>query len=254
MKTSIILSLFAALLITFPGCNFLNPSQGDDNFMAQDGNAGTLSYEFNDMGNALTEMPGLGLNAPQTRSSTDDTIIIDIVIKPWHFDATCKGWIREAQVTYEAGSASKYDTVWFYDAGGTELQFPTISTIANYKHVRATSGTLYQNTFNYRYDINVNLEKTASDTVFVFNGTITGDYNGTTFATTEILNVKRKIILGLVTWLSYPYDGTISMDLPLRTIFIEFGGDNTASVTVTRKSDGKTWIFIVNINTGKESS
>jgi hypothetical protein len=43
------------------------------------------------------------------------------------------------------------------------------------------------------------------------------------------------------------------MDLPFRTIFIEFGGDNTAKATVTRKSDGKTWIFIVNVDTGKES-
>jgi hypothetical protein len=99
----------------------------------------------------------------------------------------------------------------------------------------------------------VNLEKTANDTVFVFNGVITGDYNGVTFATTEISNVKRKLMHGLVTWLSYPYDGTIFMDLPFRTIFIEFGGDNTAKATVTRKNDGKTWIFIVNVDTGKES-
>jgi hypothetical protein len=113
MRTSIILSTFAALLVTLAGCNFLSPTEKDNDFIAKDGNAGTVSYEFNDMSNALAEMPGLGFSAPQARSSTDATTVIDIVIKPWYFDAACKGWIREAQATYVGGSASRYDTELF---------------------------------------------------------------------------------------------------------------------------------------------
>lgn len=245
MKTSLVSLIVSVMLITFTGCFLFRPT---DEFRAQDGNAGTASMELSDMGDAAMEFFG-----GKTRTTIeDDTVYIDITIIPWRYEAGCEGWVREAHGTTEEGNVHRYDTVWFYDANSNLLPAPTIETLSHYKHVRSVNGSYY-GTFDYRYVMDVNIEKGA-DTVFVFNGNIIGNYNGETFNTTQITNVKRKVVhTGIFTYLSFPYEGTISIDRPDRTVFIEFGGQNTATVIVTRKSDGKTWVFKVNVITGTES-
>lgn len=244
MKSSIILSLGIALLCTFAGCDLFNPADPDDQFTAQDGNAETASLELSDMGDAVMEF----WKGNTTRSSTQDTVDIDITIVPWSYDATVKGWIRKAELNAEGGSITRNDTVWFYDANNAEVVVPTLAAVSYYRHVRTVVGTA-QNTFTYRYEMNVTIEKGATDTVFVFNGSLLGEFNGETIDNTVITNVKRHLIHLPFRWLSVPFEGTISIDRPFRTAYIVFGGEQTALVTVTRKSDGKTWVFTINIIT-----
>ncbi len=196
MKTSIILFPIAALVFIFSNCNSVGPKDttDDNDFIVQDGTAGSLTMELNDMGNVVTELPEIGSYAPELRSSTDDTIYIDINIVPWQYDSACKGWIREAQARLENGTISRYDTIWFFDESGAELIIPKITALSYYKHVRTVDGNLSNIPFNNYFEMNVNLEKGQKDTVFVFNGNITGNFNGWTFATTKITNVKRKLI------------------------------------------------------------
>ncbi len=240
--------LIAVTLIAFTGCNF-SPLQSDDDnsqFTADDGNAGTASLELNDMGDAAMELWG------SARESLQDTVNIDITIIPWKYDAAVGGWIRAAEGTFEGGEVTRYDTLWFYDVSGNTEMVPSMETTASYRHVRTVSGT-YINPFNYRYEMNVTIEKGASDTVFVFNGFINGEFNGESVDSTVISNVKRRLIHLPFRWLSFPFEGTILVDRPFRTVYIEFGGAQTAKVTVTRKSDGKTWVYTINIVTGRVS-
>lgn len=245
MKTSTLCCFVSFMLITFSGCFLFGPN---DNFLAQDGNAGTVSLELSDMGDATMEIFG-----GTARGSTDDTVVVDITVKPWEYSDACQGWVREAIGTIEGDSITRYDTIWFYDANNNLLALPTMETLSHYTHVRSVNGKYYT-TFDYRFVMNVSIEKGA-DTVFTFNGNITGKFDGEVLHTVDITNVKRRVVhTGIFTYLSYPYEGTISIDRPYRTIFIEFGGDYTAQVIVIRKSDGKTWIFRVNVITGVESA
>jgi hypothetical protein len=246
MKHSSLLCACAAALIVFSGCNLFGPSE---DFRANDGNAGTISYELNDVGNA-----GLEIFSGQTRStSLDDTININITVIPWHYNDTCDAWVRTATGTIETGTVGRYDTVWLYDANNQPVIIPSLATVTHFRQVRSVNGT-YNHTFAYRYEMNVDIVK-GTDTVFVFNGTLDGTFDGEKVETTVISNVKRRLIktvLGPI--LSFPYEGTISIDRPYRTIYIEFLGTNLARATITRKSDGKTWIITINITTGTESN
>lgn len=246
MKSSIFMCLAASLLIALTGCKFspLQTENDDNQITVEDGNAGTASFELQDMGDAAMELWGTA------RENLQDTINIDITIIPWHYDTTVKGWIRAAEGILEGGEVTRYDTLWFYDASGNTKMIPSMATTASYRHVRSVHGTYY-NTFNYRYEMNVTIEKGAADTVFVFNGTINGEFNGESIDNTVISNVKRRLIHLPFRWLSFPYEGTISIDRPLFSIYVEFGGAQTAKVTVTRKSDGKTWVYTINITTGR---
>ncbi len=246
MKSSIFMCLAALPLIALTGCNFspLQTENDDPQITVEDGNAGSASLELQDMGDAAMELWN------GTRESMQDTINIDITIIPWKYNATVEGWVREAKGTLDGGEVTRYDTLWFYDASGAAQMIPSMATTASYRHVRSVNGT-YNNTFTYRYEMNVVLEKGATDTVFVFNGTINGEFNGESVDNTVISNVKRKLIHLPFRWLAFPHEGTIAIDRPFKTVYIEFGGAQTAKVTVTRKSDGKTWVYTINIVTGR---
>ncbi len=243
MRTSCYLFALAFALITLSGCNLIGPREPE--FKAQDGSAGTVTAELSDMGNATMELFGT------TKGTTEDTVNIDVTVIPWKFDAACQGWIRSATGTFQGGSVSRYDTIWFYDAANAPVVIPTLASVDHYRHVRSVNGT-YQNSFDYRYEMNVSIEKGATDTIFVFNGLTNGAFNGETFRSTTITNVKRRLQRFPFTHLSYPFEGTLFADRPLRTILVEFGGDNLAKATVTRKSDSKVWVIRINITTGRE--
>jgi len=244
MKRASLFSALALAAVVFSGCNLFGPT---DDFRANDGNAGTVAYELNDVGNA-----GLEIFTGETRA-LDDTININITVIPWQYNDACGAWVRTATGTIETGTVGRYDTVWLYDANNQAVKIPSLATVSHFKHVRSVVGN-YNHTFDYRYVMNVDIVK-GTDTVFVFNGTLDGTFDGQKVETTVITNVKRRLVQTLLgKALSFPYEGTISIDRPYRTIYIEFLGTNLARATVTRKSDGKTWIITINITTGAESN
>lgn len=246
--------LGALILFTFANCfNFLT-HENENPWSIKDGSAGSVTHELNDMGDVGMDFFGGSLENYNSRDLFQDTVVIDIEIVPWRFDSISQGWVFAASGTIGSGTVSRHDTIWFYNANNEPIQVPSLALVSHYNHVRSVQGT-YQNNFHYRLDINVNILKEVQDTFFVFNGKITGECNGSQFAETIIIDVKRKLRRGLLgAWLSFPLSGTIDMDRPLKTVHITFGGQQTAKVIVTRKSDGKTWIFLVNIKNGQELS
>lgn len=220
-----------------------------DSFNAMDGSAGALTAEIADMGDAALE-PLVGAGASKALA---ETVYVDVVVKPWAFDAACEGWVRETAAQAGEASRTRRDTVWFYDAAGATVQAPSLTTVASYRHVRSVNASLYH-TWDSRFEMDVTIEKGTTDTLFVYNGTFSGSYDSEQYRGTDIEGVKRRLVRYPTTHLGFPTEGTITADRPLRTLTVEFGGEATAIATVTRKRDGQTTVFWIDIETGEESA
>jgi hypothetical protein len=246
--------LTGAALITvgvITGCRLFNPRDGFD---AMDGNAGLVTSETVSMGEAAGELLG-GQTLAKTEKTAADTKYVDIVISGWDYDDQNACWTRKSEAVFDNGTRVREDTVWLVDVNGAPVRAPSFATVARYRHVREVSRK-FANTFNNRLDMNVQIDISGGDTVFVKNGTVTGTFNGDTYKTITITNVRRRWHRGRVPHLSWPYEGTVYMDLPLRTIDVVFNGNGTdaygATATATRKRDGETIVYIINVQTGAE--
>jgi hypothetical protein len=102
--------------------------------------------------------------------------------------------------------------------------------------------------------MDVTIDNGTADTFFVYNGSFIGSYDGEQYRGTDIEGVKRRLVRAPVTHLGFPVEGAVSADRPLRTIVVQFGGDASATATVTRKRDGHTTVFRIDIETGEESA
>lgn len=246
--------LGTALVALFFGCD-VNPSKVEnENFQVSDGNAGSIALEINAMGNVTLGALGLPIADNPQRSPYEDTLDLTLDIEPWHYDSVLKSWLRSEIAAGMNMEFKRYDTVTFYDEANEPVKIPKLSTLGKYRHIRASEGFL-KKSFKNRYDMTVTIEKGTTDTCFIWNGSVSGTY-GTYQHSTTVTDVKRKLMHVANTplcYLSYPQSGTIFIDLPYKTISIEFNGGLTAKATITRKSDGKTWVVVINILTGKES-
>ena len=169
------------------GCRIFNP---DDPFNdAMDGSAGFTASELGAMGSAVDDIMTPAASAKM--SATPETLYIDKVIVPWAYDQAAGCWTRSAEATYDNATRVRYDTVWFKDANNQAVEAPTIATVASYRHVRNVTAKFY-NTFAFRWDMNVAINKTATDTTFVFTGGGTGSFNGDVFTSTTVSNVSSQ--------------------------------------------------------------
>ncbi len=220
-----------------------------DSFDAMDGSAGALTAEIEDMGDvAMGPLVGSGVSKARA-----ETVYVEVVVTPWTFDAASDGWVRETVAEADDGSRTRMDTVWFYDAAGGPVQTPSLTKVASYRHVRSVNASLYHS-WESRFEMDVTIDKEPADTFFVYNGSFTGSYDGEQYRSTDIEGVKRQLVRVASPHLAFPIEGTISADRPLRTIVVEFGGEATATATVTRKRDGHTTVFWIDIETGEESA
>ncbi|MBD3393238.1 MAG: hypothetical protein GF418_14035 [Chitinivibrionales bacterium] len=247
----IVWTMLAGMALVFSGCRLLS----SDLFDAKDGNAGLVATEVVSMGEAVGELWDEGGMA-KSRSSAAETVYVDIEIQPWAYDNAAKCWTRSSRAQFDNGDRVREDTVWLFGPAGDTVKTPSFSTVSSYRHVRSVHAEA-DNAFDNRLDMNVDIRVQGDDTLFVKNGTITGHYNGTQYSTTTITDLTRQWHRGRVPHLAFPSSGTVAIDRPLRTIDVEFEGDGegsgTATATATRKRDGKTTVYVINVERGTES-
>lgn len=254
LNKKIVSAFFAGAFLIF-GSGCAKSTQPDD-FDARDGNAGFLASEVNDMGAASLGAMETG-GAPKAAAAAPDTITLTYTRLAWHPSADSSMWLREAHVTYPSGVRDRYDTAYFYSASGSVVKDPRLATVDSIYHKRVVTRTFSGNTVESTLKMNIKLTKTAADTFAVKNGTIVGTYNGGTYRTVTVTNVKRERNNGR--WDRVPVEGTILIDrdaiLPrrARTITITFNGGETITAVVVRKSDGKTVTVVIVLSNGSES-
>jgi len=244
--------ILSGLFVIITGC--ARATQPDD-FDAKDGNAGFMATELNDMSNTslgALETGSLGKAAVNSA----ETLNVEYVLSRWQpLDADSSCWVRHAQITYPAGTRDRYDTAWFYGAGGI-VKSPRLATVDSVVHKRYVTNVRGGMEIAHTAEMHIVLVKTAGDTHAVKNGTIVGTFNGVQYRTCTVTNVKRYRTAGA--WDRFPSEGVIFIDKDAilarrsRTITITFTGNNTAQVEVKRKTDGKTYIVNVNLLDGSE--
>jgi hypothetical protein len=211
-----------------PGCLFRPLDRLDDT-------AEYLSQEVANMGGTSGAMMSGGLGKSLATNMAADTFRADLLIHPFTWNAAIQGWVRTALYTTSEGyQRDRVDTVWFKNAAGDPVQYPTFATVSTVKHVRHVTHSKGDNTADILVTINGSLTA-AAETTYVKNGTISGTYNGESCATGTIAGVTRQYTGG--SW-RFPSAGTITADFPRFSYNVQFTGNSTAQVDITNKRTG----------------
>jgi len=242
--------LSAATTLLLFGCS---PTANKDKL--SDGTAGDISM-------AMTQMSNEG-NTGLAKMTAGDAVLADtisytglVVLQPWTYDATSKWWSCSFTDSLADGRSFTFiDSLKFTDAASqAKTTMPGWYTSDGWTHIRYLSRHgLLGNTFNSRFEMAVVVTK-GTDTTAIWNGTVTGTWNGLALRTTTVTNVERKFARsGNVHWWKFPSSGTIYIDNLLRTWTVTYTGNGGATAVVTRKSDNKQKTFTINIATGAEN-
>ncbi|MBD3347320.1 MAG: hypothetical protein GF401_19870 [Chitinivibrionales bacterium] len=192
---------------------------------------------------ASDEILGAGLS--KSKAVLADTIKADWTVAPYVYNGAVGGYVREAVFTTSEGyERSRRDTVVFKDASGASLQSPTLATLSTIEHARRIVHTKGGTQADIRVNTTMELSK-GTDTIGVWNGTITGTYDNEQVATGTIDNVARTYTGDH--WL-FPVSGTVEADFPYRAYKIEYQGDNTAMAYITNKRRDRVTQVSINVN------
>ncbi len=242
-KASSALIITALLALSVAGC-FLSPKQKTTSL---DGSGGLATTEASDMGTTV----GDGLFGNSSLQKTSATDILTIV---WAWDSTDGCWTRSATGTNSNGyTGSRIDTVWLYDSSNGSVKKPSILTVTHYTHKRYLDVTgIHGHTYVGSYTMNVTIAKNAADTVFTFNGTSAGTFDGTSDRSATFTDVLRNL-QRTPTFLTKPYSGSLYLDNVKRTINATYTDTNVVSGTYTDKNSGVTKNFTIDLTTGTET-
>ncbi|MBN1980795.1 MAG: hypothetical protein JW795_04650 [Chitinivibrionales bacterium] len=227
------------------GCSN-NPTEPQQDVKVHDGSYSLASAELYSMGNSLLGIIGY---SPERIADTNE-----IIIRPWAFDEAIKSWVRQTKVSTSLFSLSRCDTVVLYDENNNKVKVPDLATLKKCTYNRRVQGSYQEHVYDQTFALTVTVDRVGTKTYFIFNGTIIGTYNGNPITSAIIKEVKRELKVIPYEHLALPSSGLIFIDIPIKTVQVEFGGSADVTVTVTRKSDGKVWIFTVNLLTCKENA
>lgn len=229
--TASAMTLFAGMALS--ACNSSTSSNAD---FQSDGVSGFVNQEAVSMGQAFNS-EGYGKSA----SDSTDTVTGEIILTRLHYNDTCHCFVRQATFSFTFNDKSfvreRRDSIWLTDSAGnpmTSFRPFQAASITHHRHVTRIGGSVdievqFNTTFTWVTDGNGN--KTGA----IWNGTVTGTYNGVEFKNTTITSVKRPVtFFGF----GFPTEGAIHIARGNFTLDITFKGAGKADVVVT--GNGKT--------------
>jgi hypothetical protein len=206
----------------------------------EDGQAAYLKQEVESLGEAY-EGSAAGKSA-----AFNLTIEGELVIHPLGFREECECLVREAEFTGSRGyERTRLDSIYFVDSDGnflTAFDRDAVVRVIHKRHVIHTKNgkqaDLYLNT-------EMEWKNDGGDRYGVWNGTMTGEFNGQTFKSGTITDVRRPFADGRF---GFAEAGMISVERPLRLYDLEFLGEGKAKVTITQKVTGVVRVFFLSRN------
>ncbi len=235
-KAAVLGSTLGLAVCLMPGCAKQSSSASTDNGNSSSQlTADEVSNMGVDEGTVMSHENGSTSKA-LAAVATADTSYITWTVNPYTYDG--QSWVRTGTLTTSKGYVRiRIDTITFLDAFGNPVEYPRLDTVKTIHHVRHVTQSKGDITATLFIDIIDTLNRGA-DTTRVKNGTITGTCDGQTLnKSATIANVTRLYANGF--W-QFPYQGTITTDLPRYTFVITFTGNNTATVTIDNLVTGKT--------------
>jgi hypothetical protein len=232
------LALIGASAIAFTGCMTQEAGEGD---YASDGQGAFLVSEMDQMGQAIGEFPAGGL--AKSAESRDIVIKGELVIDPWAYRAECQCFVRRAEFTGHKGfERLRLDSVSFLDSAGAVMDSFRPAQIAKAVFRRNVTKSKDGRQVDVRFDITVDMKWEGAQRVGVWNGTMSGSFNGQEFKSGTIANVARPFVDG---HFRFPEAGTLEINRPVFHFKVEFLGDGKAKVTIRNKANNRIHILWV---------
>jgi hypothetical protein len=240
LKTAAIIgtvSLFTAPLF-LTGCI----TKSEDSSYASDGQSAYMTSELDQMGQAYD-----GASAGAAKGSvgigTNLTVTGELVIDPFTYHEDCTCFVRRAKyTTLEGFERIRLDSVRLFDSTGATLSKFQPALISKITHSRNVTKSKGDKDADIRFDITVDIKTESGAKVGVWNGTMTGSYDGQPFKSGTLTNIVRPWENGRF---RFPTAGTIEVDRPVFHFLVEFLGDGKAKVTIKNKLNGKIHILFV---------
>ncbi len=248
----------ALLTLGFTGCMTSPSSSSNTAGYTSSGESAFIKQESENMGQVWNSGASASTSTGLAKEASDtvmDTITGDLVITPLHYDSACQCFVRVANYTSSVGfERQRLDSITLVDSNGNPMSRfrPLLAkTIIHNRHV-----TRIRSNLGTEVDVNFNTTLTWADSgskrVGVWNGTITGTFNGVTFKTGSIDNVVRTWYPLLLRF-GFPSSGSIDIDRISGkgaefTLDIVFTGEGSADVSVTNKATDKTLTIHIGLN------
>lgn len=239
---SFAIAAIALSSVFFTGCETIAESTSDDSNL--DGQSAFVTSEIDQMGQSLEGLPASGLAKEAT--SNADTITGEKIVERFGFVEDCSCFVRRASYTNSNGyERIRLDSVSLIDSAGevmTEWNRRKVSKLVHKRHVTRNKGS-------HDIDVHFNTEATFKldngVLVGVWNGTMTGTFDGDDFKSATITNITREWANGKF---NFPISGSVTVTRPLRIYAIEFLGDGDAKATITHRLNGKVTVITIDRN------
>jgi hypothetical protein len=239
---SLLLAGLALSSALFMGCETMADSNSETT--NEDGQSAFITSEVDQMGQSLSDLSTDGLG--KAAAPRVDTITGEKIVERFGYVEACECFIRKATYSNSNGyERTRLDSVTLLDSAGEVLTKWDRSLIAKIIHKRHIT----RNKGNHDMDVHVNTEATfKSDNgvwVGVWNGTMTGSFDGEAFKSATIENVTRSWVNGKF---RFPSSGSVTVTRPLRIYAIEFLGEGDARATITHRISGKVTVITIDRN------
>jgi hypothetical protein len=234
--------LAGAAAFALTGC--MTNEEGKNKDFASDGQASFLVSEVDQMGQTLDE------GAPAAKFGIDSSDITgELVIDPYKYDSTCKCFVRRAKFTGSEGfERIRLDSVVLVDTNGDTLSEFKPRAIGKAYHTRHVTKSKGDKEIDVVINFTVDIKHEGDTKVGVWNGTMSGSYNGQEFKTGTATNVTREVHDG---HFGFPVSGSIEIDRPVFHFTVEFLGDGRAKATIKNKVNGRIHVIFIDKNYGE---
>jgi hypothetical protein len=185
----------AALTLAFAGC--MTNEDGLDE--TQDGGNVVFAQEGKTMALMLDRSAGSAKSAAAVSDTAIDPVTLEKIIVPLHYEADCHCYVRSTAFTNtkKGFGRSRLDSIWLYTNGTARSDsfLPRLAdSIVHVRHVKRIDG---QSGKDVDITARTTLVRRSTDsgTVYVWTGTISGDFKGREIAGSTF-NMTRGFSLG----------------------------------------------------------
>jgi len=219
------LSAIASLAAWLGACQALTQSDSTSKDVALNGEAATMGRELDNM----SATQGAGMAAALLKPAAADTDSALFTVTPPHYDSACACFIRVETWSGDGYDRTRVDSITYLDDAGAHLHARNFAKLKSVHHIRTVTRTTGAHTFSIRFETIADIT-VGTDTVGVWNGTVSGSYDGEALKSGSVTGVTRTFHNRH--W-GFASAGSMVFTRPLFSWEIDFLGDGKAKATRT---------------------
>ncbi len=212
-------------------------TQSTSSDAALNGEAALVGQELDHMAGAQ----GAGMSVALIKTAAADTDSAAFTVSPSQYDSSCTCFIRTETWKGDGYARLRVDSITYLDSAGKPLRSRNFKKLGSISHVRHVTRTTGPHTFEIRFVTKATVT-IGTDTIGVWNGAITGSYDGEALKSGAVTQVTRKFHNGH--W-GFALSGNVSLTRPMFTWSIEFLGAGKAQATRTNNKTGHVLIISI---------